>query len=160
MHRLRTMPITFRLNKFMYLKFNLFCTHFLFFSHSLFVQSVRTDFGVRLFYLIRRCAGASLREIKCLTSLEIIHAKGGSCKRKMCVDIMGMAIMIERGEATADGAGRRDFSHPLYIYWNSLDFSHRDFLVDALSCHRISSSFFTISRTITLMTAYFVFMTL
>lgn len=37
---------------------------------------------------------------------------------------MGMAIMIERVKATAGGAGRRDFSHPLY--WNSLDFSHRD----------------------------------
>lgn len=65
------------------------------------------------FYLIRGCAGASLHEIKCLASLGIIHAKVGSCKRKM--DIMGMAIMIERSKATADGAGRRDFSHPLYI---------------------------------------------
>lgn len=43
---------------------------------------------------------------------------------------MGMAIMIERVKATAGGAGRRDFSHPLY--WNSLDFSHRDSKVSAL----------------------------
>lgn len=35
-----------------------------------------------------------------------------------------MAVMIERGKTIADGAGRRDFSHPLY--WNSSDFSHRD----------------------------------
>lgn len=41
-----------------------------------------------------------------------------------------MAIMIERAKATAGGAGRRDFSHPLY--WNSLDFSYRDSEVTAL----------------------------